>query len=192
MGARNKLSQYYDAKFGTLSISRGQHKGEKALFSWDITMDCTDQACPANNFCEYERNGKCKAMTLYLKGVTNVVIGEHLDNLTEAQLFRIGMHLIPLYRTLVRMKIEELGVVRIIRADNAGKLAAHPIYKEMREQLKLIELMWKTIGLHDVACAVPLPDEGILLGKAGQSYYDRMEADALREQRAKNGLRSVK
>jgi len=191
MATKNKLSQYYDQKFGTLTISRGHHKGEKALFSWDITVECTDTACPASGVCEYERVGKCKAMTLYLKGVTNVVIGEHIDELSESQLFRIGMHMVPLYRTLVRMKIEELGVGRIIQSDDKGKLSAHPIYKEMREQIKLIEMMWKTIGLHDIACGVPLPD-GDLLGKSGKSYYDRMEADALREQSTRNGLRSVK
>jgi hypothetical protein len=192
MGTRNKLSQYYDQKFGTLTISRGQHKGEKALFSWDITADCTGETCPAFGICEYEKVGKCKAMTLYLKGVTNVVIGEHLDDLTEAQLFRIGMHMVPLYRTLVKMKIEELGVTRIISSDDKGKLSAHPIYKEMREQIKLIELMWKTIGLHDIACATPLPDEGLLSGKGG-SYYDKMEREALQEQSTRNNrLRSVK
>jgi len=189
MGTRNKLSQYYDQKFGTLSVSRGLHKGEKALFSWDITMDCTDTACPATSVCEYDRVGKCKAMTQYLKSVTNVIIGNHVDDLSEAQLYRVGMHLIPLYRTLVKMKIEELGVGRVVSADDKGKRFADPIYKEMREQLKLIEMMWKSIGLHDICNGVVAP--GDQLTKPG-SYYDRMEEEALAAEKRRNGLRSVK
>lgn len=187
----NKLSQYYDQKFGTLSVSRGHHKGEKALFSWDITMDCTDTQCPAHSVCEYERAGKCKAMTLYLKGVTNVIIGNHIDELSEGQLYRVGMHLMPLYRTLIKMKIEELGVGRIVTTDDKGKRAAHPIYKEMREQIKLIEMMWKTIGIHEVCNGVSMPDDGIL---SGGSYYDQMEREALREEEpaSTNRIRRIK
>jgi len=187
---RQKLSQYYDAKFGTLSVSRGLHKGEKALFSWDITMDCTDTLCPATSLCEYEREGKCKAMTLYLKGVTNVIIGGHIDDLSEAQLYRVGMHLMPLYRTLIKMKIEELGVGRVVSSDDKGKFFSHPIYKEMREQIKLIEMMWKTIGLHEVSTEVPLPEGAALVGK---DYYSQMEKAALAEEEVTNNkLRSVK
>ena len=59
----------------------------------------------------------------------------------------------------------------------------------MREQLKLIEMMWKSIGRHDICNGVVAP--GDQLTKPG-SYYDRMEEEALAAEKRRNGLRSVK
>ena len=81
--------------------------------------------------------------------------GEVLD---EPTFYRVGMHLMPMYRTLCRLKIEELGVNHIITTSDTGRKQANPIYKEIRDTIKLIDSLWHSLGLTKFA-VVEIPED---------------------------------
>ena len=180
------VTSTYHLKFGGLTVKRGKTKKGSELWSWDALRECRGQECPANQKCEFlanelERSGnipkKCKVMASYLRGVTTTILEVYEDQLEEGQLFRIGMHIIPLYKNLVKMKIEELGVANVVTENDKGRLQINPLYKEIREYIKLIEQMWKSVGITGVA--IGAPDEGMFGGQGDGNYYDQMEKDAM-------------
>ena len=83
-----------------------------------------------------------------------------------------GMHLMPMYRTLARLKIEELGVNNIITTSDTGRKQANPIYKEIRDTIKLIDSLWHSLGLTKFA-VVDIPDD-LPMG-ADDDYYSQVE-----------------
>lgn len=117
------------------------------LFSWNAVAKCRPHRCPARDECPHEKIGRCTIQTKYLRSVEKVIFKNYLGVLSEDQFFRVGMHLIPLYKILSRLKIEELGVKKIISRDKNKKMVVHPIYKEIRETIKMIEFTWKSLGL---------------------------------------------
>ncbi|MCP3681909.1 MAG: hypothetical protein GY861_04390 [bacterium] len=70
------------------------------------------------------------------------------DVLDEPMLYQIGIHLMPLYKNLCKLKIEELGVKQAVTMNTkSGRDQINPIYKEIREHIKIIQMMWRDIGL---------------------------------------------
>jgi len=125
----------------------------------------------------------CRVAASYLKSVSTTILGNYEDKMDEGTLFRVGMHIIPLYRNLIKMKIEEIGVKRVVQKDERGKLSINPLYKEIREYIKLLEQMWKSVGITGVM--VSAPGDGFV---EGDNYYEQMEKDAfadIHEQRGK-------
>jgi hypothetical protein len=65
----------------------------------------------------------------------------------ETLLFKVGMHILPLYKTLCKLKMDELSTVHPIFVTHRGDRKADPVYKEIRETIKMINMAWKDIGL---------------------------------------------
>jgi len=149
------LPEEYRSKIGNFSLKRGMmntgEDGEILLLSYDMIPRCTDIACSATEYCTYPRPTKfdstlrCGFMAGYLKGVSIVVFRNFKDKFNEVQWTKVGLHLMPLYRNLARMKIEELGLVSIFREDARGCVSMHPLYREIREQIKSINAEWQGI-----------------------------------------------
>ena len=135
---------------------------EKMLFSWDAINDCINEDCPAYEICHYEKTGKCRVQLSYIRGVQGIIFKNYSDTATETQLYKVGMYLNPLYINLCKFKIAELGVRKVIYHNKAGSKVINPIYKEIRETIKTIEAIWKSIGLDpdDKAPFVPGSNPG--------------------------------
>ena len=131
---------------GDLSINRGKIE-DRHLIAWDTIQDCRDEECILTTMCYYKREGKCTLQMNYLRAVQNMVFRNFRDTLTETQLFRIGLHLIPLYKVLIKLKMRELVVDDVLTETTQGSLKAHPVFKEIRDTIKLIEMMWKSLNL---------------------------------------------
>jgi hypothetical protein len=92
----------------------------------------------------------------------------------------------PLYRLLCRLKIEEVGFNRAIYTTDKGNYKANPVFREMRETIKQIEQIWKTLNL-DVTVPpiprIPNPVDGPqrdrnivpMLTGDGKGYYSQLE-----------------
>ena len=182
MTRKRIISQQYDQVFGTMKVKRGKSPAGKQLWSWDALTECTNHACPAAARCHYIREDlvapeKCQVMLKYLKAVSQVVFGQYEAVLDEGQLYRVGMHIIPLYRNLCRFKIYELGLRSVVHSDDKGKVSVDPVYKEIREHIKLLEQMWKSVGLTGSNALVPpLGDEDF---HPDANYYEEMEKGAM-------------
>lgn len=186
---RRKVPDRYYERIGYMDTAKGSMGGEedteKRLFSWNAIMPC-NHFCSVIEVCPF-RSGrspiveegdqedalgpnrpKCTVMIRYLKNVSSVILENFADDLLESELLRIGMHLIPLYKNLCRLKIEEMGVNLVVEVDT-GKIS--PIYKEMRATIKDIEGLWNSLGLRkleeELRKKIKIPDvDGIMDGKS--------------------------
>lgn len=189
------LPQTYQLTFGKMNISRGtgvildefdEQKAKIKLYSWDVLPMCRSDECPAAHYCHYltgkAEPERCWVIGKYIKHTVDVIFGNIGDKMTEAQLFRVGTGLIPLYRNLARLKIEEAGLVSPNIETVKGTPVPHPIYKEIRAYIKDIEALWKSIGIenldfkYNVPSGVEFSDEG-----DGDSYYDQLEKGVLQD-----------
>ena len=64
------------------------------------------------------------------------------------------MHLMPLYKTLCKLKMEELAVTQPVFATIRGDRKADPVYREIRETMKIIMACWKDLGLSSMELGV--------------------------------------
>lgn len=183
----------YKMNQGRLTAKRGCVETDYqrfTLYAWDATPICLGARCPVFALCHYETKQrveqegatiKCTVMVNYLKGCIDVVMDNFGDKLDEGTMFRVGMHLIPLYKILCRLKIEELAVERGVSVSARGMVQISPIYREMRETIKTIDAMWEKLGLTLTPTSRAMPNTVDLGGGVEGSYYDKMEAEAMAE-----------
>jgi len=165
------LPSYYRKEIGKFGVTKGNSDDDNQLYSWDAISDCLGDECACFEMCEYSKIGKCRLQLNYIKGITNIIYKNFSAKLDEPTCFRVGMHLIPLYGILCRLKMEEIVVNRAVHMTKGG-FKIHPIYKEIRETIRGIENMWKNLGFNGTT-----PQGGFSGGSddAGSSYYDAME-----------------
>jgi hypothetical protein len=147
-------------KEGEMTTERGIIKVGKDnifLYSWDAINSCLEERCPAYKLCSYDKTGKCAVQKNYLNSVMNVIFRNYGEDLTESEFMRIGLHLIPLYKILCKLKMEEVMIERVIYYDAKGKININPVFKEIREYIKLIEFTWHSLGLPKMGFEAPNP-----------------------------------
>lgn len=157
MDATDVLPKNYENAFGTPRVRKGfldpeaPHDIENniMLMSWDAIPRCDPDTCPINNICDYGKQGKCSLMSQYLKGVSLVIFRNYRNKLSEEQWIHVGLHLLPLYKGLCRMKMYELGLDVLVNVDDKGNRKMNPIFKEIREQIKTISAEWRALGLNE-------------------------------------------
>jgi len=176
-----KLGQAHGVKLGKMDIVKGVKHG-MVNYAWDVVQKCQGVDCPAHEMCPYIEvlavEDECKVMKRYMRSVSLVMYEAQSKNITAAQRYQIGMHIIPLYKTLCKMKIAELGIGSVTQMTSRGTLQIHPIYKEMREIIKVIDQVWKSIGVSQVAGLGDKKPDFAPKGQTGGNYYDAMEKEA--------------
>lgn len=177
-----------DAKSGTTNCYKqgatgggGLLSSERILLKWDAVKDCIGKECAAVSSCSYVQKGKCSTMRAYMKGVSRAIYNDYEGILNDKELMHIGLHLLPLYKILCQMKIEEMGVHRIVTTTEHGTMVANPIYREIRETMKLINMEWKMIDLMAPTMGgIKFPHQQgrkakmIDINKGDPEYYDTM------------------
>ena len=147
-------AQFYHKQFGSLSISKGKLRdtldedsevNDITFYSWDAMQDCRVEECPAFRMCVYEKRGKCMIMQKFLKACASSLIFKNPD-INQDTVFRVGTELMPLYAQMVRFFIEEIAI-KDASSTNRGKISVHPIFKEIRECIKLIGITRQKIGI---------------------------------------------
>jgi len=164
-----KLTQQYEQKFGTLSTRRGKDEGQKSLFSWEPIPDCTDEECPIRQKCDFVKRGnKCHVVAGIVKSAALNILNNYGKQLNNALRNRIGLHLMPLYVQYAKQCVYEASLSTPDFTDNKGNPKVNPIYKEIRETVRTIDLQWKTLGLVDMKVDA----------KSTGSYHSQLEAAA--------------
>ena len=145
-------------KIGSLNLEKGTIRKDVKMFAWDGIQECNgglvdiddDQAmmnrCPVADICTYVKRGKCAVQVKYLESLYSSILGTY-TYLDEPMLFKIGMQVIPLYLQLVKLQIVELALRHPTYISDKGTIMIHPIFKEIRETLKTIHIMWKDLDL---------------------------------------------
>lgn len=151
-----------DINAGTLA--KGEFREGKQLVAWDCIQECRDR-CPIYHLgCAYKAVSKpCGLQTDYINNLTNT-IAKTYRYLNDDMLFKVGMQLVPLYSQLCRQKIVEKSVLSLTYEDNKGVTRIHPIYKEIRETIKCITVVWREIGFTPI---IPDPLNQAMGGRQG-------------------------
>ncbi len=144
---------------------------------WDACHNCIGDRCPISHRCEfYLTEEKCMVMYYYLDNVFRTALDTIGDKISKKEMHKIGLHLVPLYTQLVKFKIEELGIERPTYTTEKGDVKMHPLYREIRSTIKMIDDMWSDLGLKRVGKnKKEVKDIEDLIGDT--SYYDDMTGD---------------
>jgi len=158
-------TQEIELKVGKFGVGKTKLDAGKIMYTWDAVRECDRDSCPAFIQCPHPKESYCKMQVLYLESVLSLVLSNYVC--TEPELYRIGMHLIPLYKMLCRLKIEELGISNYIYETDKGNFCSNPVLKEIRETIKTIDGVWKDLGMKGISKA-PVPE----LETGKKNYYD--------------------
>jgi hypothetical protein len=157
---------------GVLNLDKGHIRKDVRLFAWDTIQDCNPEFCPASHLCTYLKQGKCAVLVQYIKVLYKSILSNY-SNLDDVSLFKIGMQIIPLYLTLGKLQLFEMGLRSPLQMNDKGLSVSHPIYREIRETMKTISAMWKDLELSFETLRKPSPTAGDDLN-GDPSYYESM------------------
>jgi hypothetical protein len=166
-------------------IVRTRVTENRDLVSWDCIQDCEPEYCPIGTTCvcastalSPDGNGKCDLQYQYLQEFVNMIFRTY-RYVDEGSMFKVGMHLIPLYAQLCKMKIAEKAVRTVSYEDLRGNTKINPIYREIRDVMRTITQMWKELDM-DVKAAEPSVVEfaGGRTGFGDPNHYAALVRDA--------------
>jgi len=161
------------------SMQKGLVREGKSLIAWDCIQECHTEDCPIRNACLFkplptDEVKKCNVQIQYLNALTDMVFTTY-RYLNDDVLYKIGMHIIPLYSMLCRQKIVEKSLINITFLDNKGNIKMHPIYKEIRETMRIISDMWKSVGV----LSMPDPEAGTgRVGFGDNGHYAKISENS--------------
>lgn len=147
------------------------------LVYWNAVQRCNPDTCTCTELCTHPDQSKpCSVMSGYMSNVFNLMIRNFPSNLTEDVAYRIGMHLVPLYKILCRLKMQEFAEVDTIVPTAHGP-KVNPIFEEIRKTIRQIEDTWKNLGF-------VVAEKKMRAGKGvhafnGRDYYDVIENGGL-------------
>lgn len=176
------------ADYGVMKLNSRDYDG--VLFPiWNAIQNCEGTRCVAATACTYSMSGhvKCKVILKYLIQLEHMIYANFSQDLEQHDLYRIGMHLVPLYKQLARLKIYEMSMTTRAMAEEtrSGTTKMHSIFKEIRECIRSIDSAWREIG---IGKAKRFEDPSVPM-KPAIDYYERMEKEAAKEGQ---GLKLVK
>lgn len=141
---------------GSMELEKGTIRDGHKLFAWDAIQECRSNDCCVASKCSYLKKGKCGLQVHYLKTLTNTICSTY-KYLDDMQYFKIGMQIIPLYSHLLRLKLLEMSITDVVYENAKGIKFIHPVYKEIRQTLSTIHLMWKDLEMNPLLPDVPSP-----------------------------------
>jgi len=147
---------------GSLSIHKGK-LGELNLKMWDAVPLCSED-CRLWNECPYDdRRGRCQLRKVYVENVFDS-LKLAITNRDELTMHKVGMLLMPLYSSLISLKIEAYSMGGRVRG-SSGKV--DNIFREIRDTVKLISSFLDELNVKPSGKASnPLDGDG--------SYYESL------------------
>ena len=109
---------------------------------------CGGKKCPISNRCNHrKKKSVCEVHRQYLSSIFDAAIDMLGVGITTREAVRLGMHIIPLYSILFDLKLAQVAITsNVYLVGKDGFLKINPIYKEIREQIRLIDNMWTRLG----------------------------------------------
>lgn len=157
-------------RLGNVEIHKGATRDSIPVVMWDAIPQCTPDECKMQEACPYIQTGKCGVRLKYIKHVYSSLLGQ-VDREDAIALFKIGFHLVPLYGHLIQFKMEEFGQ-RVMNTASNGKRYINPIFKEIRETIKTINIVMK-----DLRGSVEADILRDAMTHGDNEYYDNLFSD---------------
>jgi len=162
-------------------ICSGAIDSLREMIYWNAVGGCYPDSCGCAEICpsssSLEKPEKCVVISGYIQSVFNMMVRTFPAKITEDNAFRIGMHLIPLYKILCRLKMQEYKETEVMLHSISGGCRINPIFKEIRDTISSIEKVWINLGFiikdGNSSSRKPAKDVAFFNGK---SYYEVIEA----------------
>jgi len=138
-----------DTKLGKIRTQVGTIKGKQLRFLGQVQA-CRGEACPLKDVCRFKPKGKCTVIYNFLSSLYRDWVDPKDgigDLLSQIQLDKIGLHLIPLYHILIRLLLETYAINEMTYVNKQGSKAMHPQFQEIPKIINQIRLELKDIGL---------------------------------------------
>ncbi len=184
------IPSHMEQQMGNLKVSKGfvgEGENKLLLYSWDVVEECDRTVCPAARLCSYSPNSqKCPVMLQYLKSSVLILFRNYEETLDEVKLYKLGMHLLPLYRILFRLKLAEVGVRQVVNVNDKGAYSVHPIYREIRETIRTILMVWDSVVGMEKMGGHGRGKELSLTKGLNFNYYEELEREANKKRENKN------
>jgi len=133
-----------------LICKTGQIKDSKDklydLVYWNAVQKCDPSACGCTELCSTPSLGQpCSVVSSYMGSVFDLMVRTFPGEIGEDVIFRIGMHLVPLYKILCRLKMQEFTESEVMVRSKLGR-SINPIFEEIRKTIAVIEKTWQNLG----------------------------------------------
>jgi len=144
------------------------------LVYWNAVQKCDSNMCGCVDLCSDPQDGKpCTVLSSYMGNVYQTMLRTYKGVMTEDTAYRIGMHLVPLYKILCRLKMQEFTEIEVMVMNSKGDRKVNPIFEEIRKTILAIEKMWMNLG-YIVSEGTSKKDK--FVGAFNQrNYYDIIE-----------------
>jgi hypothetical protein len=145
------------------------------LVYWNAVQRCDTERCGCVDLCSNPVDGEpCSVLSSYMGNVYQTMIRTYKGTITEDSAYRIGMHLVPLYKILCRLKMQEFEEISVMVTNSKGDRKVNPIFEEIRKTILAIEKMWMNLGYITTEQGKGKKDQ--FLGAFNQrNYYDIIE-----------------
>ena len=165
----------YVRSFGQMRIGKGKFNATSLFYSWDAVPMCREENCPIVEMCNYAKGPtiKCQIHSQFLKSLSIILYRNFAEVLDEPKLYRVGLHMMPLYKMLCKLLIEEHAIQNAIYLDDKGVRRANPVFKEIRDTLQAISKEWRALGLSG-ASSISVPDPFL---NGDPYHHESLESD---------------
>ena len=148
-----KKTQQYLQRAGTTHPMKGKAAGANdiRMYTWDLIDNCRLDKCECYSVCDFPKTTnmvkadgspkKCRVMYWYMKGAAEVLFAD-IDQMNQYMVWRIGMRLLPMYRSLCKLQIAEAGLSSAVYINTRGDISVNQIHKticSVQESIDRIE-----------------------------------------------------
>ena len=130
----------------TIKVKKG-NVAKVPFNAWDYVRNCIGEKCSISHMCDYPRDCKCGIEKAYLTAVLqpyNELLIEAADPVLNQWL---GIHLIPLYHDLIRIKMAKLQYDSVVLSGPMGRITVNPLLQELRLQITAIRRELRESGI---------------------------------------------
>jgi len=165
---------------------------------WDYIGKCQGDECVIHDVCSYkdakptsDRQTKKCGIERYYMGVVFKPFGELVEKTKDPFIMQwIGLHIIPLYHQLIKLKKFERSLKSPMDVSSKGDVRAHPVLKEIRTVISAIRTEWRMSGLMEIvkdegymggSFPAPLDDDDVTDLEGSPDYHDSLYTDTEEE-----------
>jgi hypothetical protein len=117
---------------------------------WESVDLCNRETCPATATCQAyaqadKYQGKCPIQHKYVRSVADIVFSSISAKASPLTLLEIGMHIIPLYNQLAKLKIIEASLGGNLMITTPKGPMLHPVAREIRACIMTINAITKEV-----------------------------------------------
>ncbi len=146
---------------------------ELPIVVWNNVMSCNSDCVVCSSCEKYEKDTKCVKMAEYFNYILDSAINTYSSYMNQKIMVQIGLHLMPLYAHLFKLKLYEstVPISQLMTVNKKGTMRTHPVYKEIRDAVHAVDNLWGKIGTKS----------GVTVDDFSKDSGDKTYIDALSE-----------